>query len=140
LAETGPKRFTTFSPARFQESRERSFGCVEAGAPGDAEAFRVLYRSTGLKGEAIPVSAKFRQINESQPNVHHDAREFPDGQTVLLTQTVQRRDRAAVASACHRSQRANARFACRLTSTIASPASYEMPSSRLAGIFRSQER
>ena len=48
--------------------------------------------------------------------------EFPDGQTVLLTQTVQRRDRAAVASACHRSQRANARFACRLTSTIASPA------------------
>jgi len=68
--------------------------------------------------------------------------EFPDGQTVLLTQTVQRRDRAAVASrsACHRSQRANARFACRLTSTIASPASYEVPSSRLAGIFRSQER
>ena len=63
--------------------------------------------------------------------------EFPDGQTVLLTQTVQRRDRA---SACHRSQRANARFACRLISTIASPASYEVPSSRLAGIFRSQER
>ena len=30
--------------------------------------------------------AKFRQINKSQPNVHHDALEFPDGQTVLLTQ------------------------------------------------------
>ena len=30
--------------------------------------------------------AKFRQINKAQPNVHHDALEFPDGQTVLLTQ------------------------------------------------------
>jgi hypothetical protein len=30
--------------------------------------------------------ARFRQINLSQPNVHHDALEFPSGQTVLLTQ------------------------------------------------------
>ena len=30
--------------------------------------------------------AKFRQINKGQPDVHHDALEFPDGQTVLLTQ------------------------------------------------------
>ena len=30
--------------------------------------------------------AKFRQINKGQPNVHHDALEFPEGQTVLLTQ------------------------------------------------------
>ena len=67
--------------------------------------------------------------------------EFPDGQTVLLTQTVQRRDRA---SACHRSQRANARFACRLTSTIASPAflrgafvtvSWYLPLTRAIGIW-----
>ena len=30
--------------------------------------------------------AKFGQINKGQPSVHHDALEFPDGQTVLLTQ------------------------------------------------------
>ena len=29
--------------------------------------------------------AKFRQVNKGQSNVHHDALEFPDGQTVLLT-------------------------------------------------------
>jgi len=29
--------------------------------------------------------ARFRQINKDQPNVHHDALEFPDGQIVLLT-------------------------------------------------------
>ena len=29
--------------------------------------------------------AQFRQINMDQPNVHHDALEFPDGQIVLLT-------------------------------------------------------
>lgn len=29
--------------------------------------------------------ARFRQINKDQPNVHHDALEFPDGQVVLLT-------------------------------------------------------
>ena len=30
--------------------------------------------------------ARFRQINKDQPNVHHDALEFPDGHIVLLTQ------------------------------------------------------
>lgn len=29
---------------------------LEGGGPGDADAFRILYRSTGLKGEPIPVS------------------------------------------------------------------------------------
>jgi hypothetical protein len=29
--------------------------------------------------------ARFRQINIGKPNVHHDALEFPDGETVLLT-------------------------------------------------------
>ena len=29
--------------------------------------------------------ARFRQINMEDPNVHHDALEFPGGQTVLLT-------------------------------------------------------
>ena len=30
--------------------------------------------------------AKFRQVNQGQSNVHHDALEFPHGKTVLLTQ------------------------------------------------------
>jgi hypothetical protein len=29
--------------------------------------------------------ARFRQINKGRSNVHHDALEFPDGKTVLLT-------------------------------------------------------
>jgi hypothetical protein len=29
--------------------------------------------------------ARFRQINVGKPSVHHDALEFPDGETVLLT-------------------------------------------------------
>jgi hypothetical protein len=29
--------------------------------------------------------AQFRQINIGEPSVHHDALEFPDGETVLLT-------------------------------------------------------
>jgi hypothetical protein len=29
--------------------------------------------------------ARFRQINVDKPSVHHDALEFPDGETVLLT-------------------------------------------------------
>ena len=30
-------------------------------------------------------TAIFRQINKGQPTTHHDALEFPDGRTVLLT-------------------------------------------------------
>jgi hypothetical protein len=30
--------------------------------------------------------AQFREVSKGQPNVHHDALEFPDGQMVLLTQ------------------------------------------------------
>ena len=39
-------------------------------------------RWSGIRHGAIP----FRQINLEQPNVHHDALEFPDGQVVKLTQ------------------------------------------------------
>ena len=34
-------------------------------------------------------TAIFRQVNKDQPRVHHDALEFPDGQTVLLTELVE---------------------------------------------------
>ena len=30
-------------------------------------------------------TAIFRQVNQNNPNTHHDALEFPDGQIVLLT-------------------------------------------------------
>jgi hypothetical protein len=30
-------------------------------------------------------TAIFRQVNRDNPHTHHDALEFPDGQTVLLT-------------------------------------------------------
>src|SRR6266478_5658727 len=30
-------------------------------------------------------TAIFRQVNKDEPRIHHDALEFPDGQTVLLT-------------------------------------------------------
>ena len=33
--------------------------------------------------------ARFRQVKKDQPNVHHDALEFPDGQIVLLTSLCQ---------------------------------------------------
>ena len=41
-----------------------------------------LFLSWGL-GHKV---AKFRQIDKGRSNVHHDALEFPDGKTVLLTQ------------------------------------------------------
>ena len=31
-------------------------------------------------------TAIFRQVNKNKPGMHHDALEFPDGQTVLLTE------------------------------------------------------
>ena len=33
----------------------------------------------------LHTTAIFRQINKNNPRTHHDALEFPDGQTVLLT-------------------------------------------------------
>ena len=41
-----------------------------------------VFRSQKLIGQKV---ARFRQINLEEPNVHHDALEFPDGQVVLLT-------------------------------------------------------
>ena len=51
-------------------------------------AFRPLVPSLrfGFVGERL---ARFRQVNMDKPLVHHDALEFPDGQTVLLTELVE---------------------------------------------------
>jgi len=48
------------------------------------ERFFALFPSIkfGKLGEKV---AQFRQINVGKPMVHHDALEFPDGETVLLT-------------------------------------------------------
>ena len=40
-----------------------------------------LFPKTRTLGEKV---ARFRQIKKEQPNVHHDALEFPNGETVLL--------------------------------------------------------
>jgi hypothetical protein len=45
------------------------------------ERFFALFPNTKL-GKKV---ARFRQINMGKPGVHHDALEFPDGETVLLT-------------------------------------------------------
>jgi hypothetical protein len=59
--------FCSFPEHEIRESREES-GAVPADQHGQAEC-----------------ATQFRQINTGKPNVHHDALEFPDGETVLLT-------------------------------------------------------
>ena len=48
-------------------------------------AFQLL-SSRRRKERRIPYkTARFRQVNTNNPCTHHDALEFPDGETVLLT-------------------------------------------------------
>ena len=60
--------------------------------PGTELAFAAPVRCSprGLfawKMNVVPhTTAIFRQINKDNPRTHHDALEFPDGQTVLLTE------------------------------------------------------
>ena len=59
--------------------------------PGTELAFtkRVSWQPRGFfawkERTATHTTAIFRQINKDNPYTHHDALEFPDGQTVLLT-------------------------------------------------------
>ena len=93
-AKVGDKLVTT----RFKNSVTRGFAAVEEPTvavcllPGTEVAFEKevtcehvfkVFRSQKLIGQKV---ARFRQINLEQPNVHHDALEFPEGQVVLLTQ------------------------------------------------------
>jgi len=55
----------------------REVACTSSGFLG-LGARRMNYRT-----------AIFRQVNKDQPRVHHDALEFPDGQTVLLTELLE---------------------------------------------------
>ncbi len=57
--------------------------------PGTELAFENDVRYGGLLGlwrRSAPPLARFRQVNVGNPNVHHDALEFPDGRIVSLQQ------------------------------------------------------
>ena len=91
-AKVGDKLVTT----AFVRSITRGFSALGESAvavcllPGTEIAFEdeVHYeRSFGLLGK-IRVDyrvARFCQMNTDNPNVHHDALEFPDGQIVMVT-------------------------------------------------------
>ena len=100
-AKVGDKLVTT----KFNNSLTRGFTAIEEPTvavcllPGTEVAFETevqCERIFEVEGEhifkACPSQklirqkvARFRQINLEQPNVHHDALEFPDGQVVKLT-------------------------------------------------------
>jgi hypothetical protein len=87
----------TLISTRFPHSATRGFASIDDRdvavclLPGTELAFekdvvgepKGLFRAKREFGHSV---AQFRQINVNQPNVHHDALEFPDGQIVLLTE------------------------------------------------------
>ena len=92
-AKVGDKLVTT----KFNNSLTRGFAAVGEPQvavcllPGtevaferevECEHFLKIFRSQKLIGKKV---ARFRQIKMEEPNAHHDALEFPDGQIVLLT-------------------------------------------------------
>ena len=94
-ARVGDELITT----KFENSMTRGFSAI--GEPNVAvcllpgtevafekevqyERFFVLFPSM-KHGNPKQKVARFRQINVGRPMVHHDALEFPDGETVLLT-------------------------------------------------------
>ena len=91
-AKVGDKLVTT----KFKNSVTRGFAAVEEPTvavcllPGTEVAFEKevtcehvfkVFRSQKLIGQKV---ARFRRINLEQPNVHHDALEFPNGKSILL--------------------------------------------------------
>jgi hypothetical protein len=91
-AKVGDKLVTT----KFENSMTRGFAAI--GEPNVAvcllpgtevafekevkyERFFAFFPNMKLGNKV----ARFRQINMGKPSVHHDALEFPDGETVLLT-------------------------------------------------------
>ena len=88
-AKVGDKLVTT----RFPNSLTRGFAAIGEPnvavclLPGTEVAFEneVKYEPSMKHGNFGKKLAQFRQINIGRPMVHHDALEFPDGETVLLT-------------------------------------------------------
>jgi hypothetical protein len=92
-AKVGDELVTT----KFQNSMTRGFAPIGEPnvavclLPGTEVAFEkevkyelILFPSM-RHGRLRKTVAQFRQINMGRPMVHHDALEFPDGETVLLT-------------------------------------------------------
>ena len=91
-AKVGDELVTT----EFENSMTRGFAAIGEPnvavclLPGTEIAFEneveyerfLTFFSTMKLGKKV---ARFRQINVGKPRVHHDALEFPDGETVLLT-------------------------------------------------------
>jgi len=91
-AKVGDKLVTT----KFQYSMTRGFAAIGEPdvavclLPGTEVAFKkeVEYERFFVLAPNIKLGTKvaqFRQINVGKPMVHHDALEFPNGETVLLT-------------------------------------------------------
>ncbi|NWG23057.1 MAG: hypothetical protein HXY30_01350 [Pseudorhodoplanes sp.] len=92
-AKVGDKLVTT----RFENSITRGFSAVGRPdvavclLPGTELAFDrnvECDRALGIlpRRSFNAKLARFRQLNTEQPHAHHDALEFPDGQTVFVTQ------------------------------------------------------
>ena len=87
-AKVGDELVTTM----FENSMTRGFAAIGAPnvavclLPGTEVAFEKEV-SFGIfpRRKLAEKVAQFRQINVGKPSVHHDALEFPDGETVLLT-------------------------------------------------------
>jgi hypothetical protein len=89
-AKVGDKLIST----KFSNSTTRGFAAVEDLSvavcllPGTEVAFEkdvVEYRHAFLRNRKLEEKlARFRQVNMDNPNTHHDALEFPNGQIVLL--------------------------------------------------------
>lgn len=91
-AKVGDKLVST----KFVNSITRGFAAIgEPGVavcllPGTEVAFEkeverdtmFRFQPSGKSGETV---ARFRQVNLNDPNAHHDALEFPSGDTVLVT-------------------------------------------------------
>ena len=90
---------------------EDDLGLAVCVMPGTELAFsgEVTCLPTGLLGWKKKTishqTAIFRQVNKDKSATHHDALEFPDGRTVLLTRLVRRSDGDSAATACAASDR-----------------------------------
>ena len=89
-AKIGDKLVTT----NFKNSLTRGFAAIEEPTvavcvlPGTEIAFEqdVEYCHSLLPNQKVAERlARFRQINKEQTSAHHDALEFPNGKTILLT-------------------------------------------------------
>ena len=94
-ADVGDKLVST----RFGDSISRGFAAVNdlntavCLRPGTEIAFAddVMFENVlGAGRQTVPSRvARFRQVDKDTPHLHHDALEFPDGRTVLVTRLVE---------------------------------------------------